>query len=88
MLISSVLLWSTATFLTPLLASSLTALVVCRIVLGFAEGLGLPTIFHLFAHSIPVEGRSRAFGYLIAAGSVGQTVASVVSDNYVLEIIK
>lgn len=77
MLISSVLLWSTATFLTPLLASSLTALVVCRIVLGFAEGLGLPTIFHLFAHSIPVEGRSRAFGYLIAAGSVGQTVASV-----------
>lgn len=41
--------------------------------------LGLPTIFHLFAHSIPVEERSRAFGYLIASGSVGQTVASVVS---------
>ena len=27
-----------------------------------------------------MEERSRAFGYLVAAGSVGQTVASVVSD--------
>lgn len=40
---------------------------------------GLPVIFHLFAHSVPVEERSRAFGYLVAAGSVGQVVASVVS---------
>jgi hypothetical protein len=40
--------------------------------------LGLPVIFHLFAHSVPVEERSRAFGYLVAAGSVGQVVASVV----------
>lgn len=36
-------------------------------------------IFHLFAHNVPVEERSRAFGYLVAAGSVGQVVASVVS---------
>lgn len=35
-------------------------------------------IFHLFAHNVPVEERSRAFGYLVAAGSVGQVVASVV----------
>lgn len=41
--------------------------------------LGLPTIFHIFANSIPIEERSRAFGYLVAAGSVGQTVASIVS---------
>lgn len=40
---------------------------------------GLPVIFHLFAHNVPVEERSRAFGYLVAAGSVGQVVASVVS---------
>lgn len=39
---------------------------------------GLPVIFHLFAHNVPVEERSRAFGYLVAAGSVGQVVASVV----------
>lgn len=43
---------------------------------------GLPTIFHLFAHSVPVEERSRAFSYLLASGSVGQTVASVVSISY------
>lgn len=78
-LIFSVLLWSIATYVTPFLAQSFVALVICRIVLGFAEGLGLPTVFHLFAHNIPVEERSRAFSYLIAAGSVGQTVASVVS---------
>lgn len=40
--------------------------------------VGLPVIFHLFAHNVPVEERSRAFGYLVAAGSVGQVVASVV----------
>lgn len=77
-LICSVFLWSIATFVTPLLAYSISSLVSCRIILGFAEGLGLPTIFHLFAHTIPVEERSRAFGYLIASGSVGQTFASVV----------
>ena len=41
---------------------------------------GLPTIFHVYAHYVPAEERSRAFGYLIAAGGVGQTVAAVVSD--------
>ena len=40
--------------------------------------LGLPTVFHIFAHTVPVEERSRAFGYLVAAGSVGQTVAALV----------
>ena len=39
---------------------------------------GLPVIFHLFAHSIPVEERSRAFGYLGAAGSIGQVIESIV----------
>ena len=40
--------------------------------------VGLPTIFHIFAHAIPGEERSRAFGYLVAFGSIGQTVAAVV----------
>jgi len=35
-------------------------------------------MFHIFAHTVPVEERSRAFGYLVALGSVGQTVAAVV----------
>lgn len=40
---------------------------------------GLPTIFNIFAHSVPVEERSRAFGYLAASGTVGQTIAALVS---------
>ena len=43
---------------------------------------GLPTMFHIFAHTVPVEERSRAFGYLVALGSVGQTVAAVVCLSY------
>lgn len=39
-LICSVFLWSIATFVTPFLAGSIIALVTCRIILGFAEGLG------------------------------------------------
>jgi hypothetical protein len=42
--------------------------------------LGLPTIFHIFANNIAITERSSAFGYLVAAGSVGQTVASVVNS--------
>lgn len=39
---------------------------------------GLPTVFHIFAHNVPVEERSRAFGYLVAFGSIGQTIAALV----------
>jgi len=44
----------------------------------FKFNLGLPTIFHIFANNIAITERSSAFGYLVAAGSIGQTVASVV----------
>lgn len=40
-LICSVLLWSVATFITPFLAHNLILLIICRIILGFAEGLGM-----------------------------------------------
>ncbi|KAL6257193.1 hypothetical protein P5V15_012122 [Pogonomyrmex californicus] len=80
-LMLAVLLWSISTVVTPLLAQSVPLLIVCRVVLGLGEGLGLPVIFHLFAHNVPVEERSRAFGYLVAAGSVGQVVASVIAQN-------
>ena len=41
-------------------------------------GLGMPAIYHIFAHRVPVEKRSRAFGYLVAMGTLGQTVAALV----------
>lgn len=49
---------------------------------------GLPVIFHLFAHSVPVEERSRAFGYLVAAGSVGQVVATIVRSKRFVRFLK
>lgn len=80
-LTSAVFLWSLSTLLTPLVASSVYLLVLSRILLGLGEGLGLPTIFHIFAHSVPVEERSRAFGYLVAFGSIGQTAAAVLCPH-------
>lgn len=80
-LLFAVFLWSVSTSVTPLLATSIPALIFCRVLLGLGEGLGLPTIFHIFAHNIPIEERSRAFGYLVAAGSVGQTVASILCPH-------
>lgn len=44
--------------------------------------IGLPTVFNIFAHSVPVEERSRAFGYLVASGTAGQTIAALVSKIF------
>ncbi|XP_052066055.1 sialin-like [Mytilus californianus] len=77
-LLISVLLWSFSTLMVPFCAPSINLLIFSRVLLGLGEGLGLPTIFHIFAHTIPGEERSRAFGYLVACGSIGQTVASVI----------
>ncbi|MCL4123336.1 UNVERIFIED_CONTAM: hypothetical protein GTU68_016456 [Idotea baltica] len=77
----AVFLWSISTVVTPLCVSYIPLLIASRVVLGLGEGLGLPTIFQLFAQHIPPEQRSRAFGYLVAAGSVGQTVASIFAPH-------
>ncbi|KAJ8040428.1 putative anion transporter 4, chloroplastic [Holothuria leucospilota] len=70
--------WSFATFITPMVASQVHIVIFLRILLGFAEGFCLPTIFHVFSCSILLEERSKAFGYLVAGGSVGQCLASVI----------
>ncbi|ELU04684.1 hypothetical protein CAPTEDRAFT_173625 [Capitella teleta] len=77
----AVFLWSLSTFITPFFPQYIYLLIFMRVLLGIGEGLGLPTIFHIFAHTIPVEERSRAFGYLVAMGSVGQTVAALVCPH-------
>jgi MFS family permease len=74
----AVFTWSLLTFATPFLAPTPVLLICSRITLGFGEGLALPTIFHIFSNNVPMEERSRSFSYLIALGSVGQTVAAVV----------
>lgn len=47
--------------------------------LGIAEGVGLPAVVQIFSTCVLVDERSRAFGYLVGFGSVGQTVAAIVS---------
>ncbi|CAG0886633.1 unnamed protein product, partial [Cyprideis torosa] len=81
-LLFSVLIWSLSTFITPFVVSSIPILIVTRVLLGLGEGIGLPTVFHIFAHHIPPELRSRAFAYLVAGGSVGQVVASVLCPAF------
>ncbi|KAF6017556.1 hypothetical protein EB796_024161 [Bugula neritina] len=80
-LLIAVLLWSLSTFITPYFAHSRWALIGLRVLLGIGEGLGLPTIFHIFAHTIAAEHRSTAFGYLIACGSIGQTLSSIICPH-------
>lgn len=41
-----VLMWTISTLLTPVVAPYLHLLIFSRIVLGVAEGLGLPTMYH------------------------------------------
>jgi len=38
-------------------------------------------IFQLFAANVPVSERSRAFGYLISAGTVGQTLSALLTPH-------
>lgn len=80
-LLLAVLLWSFTILSTPFVSHSLPLLLLNRVLLGFGEGIGLPTIFHMFAHVLPMEERSRAFGYLIALGSVGQTFATLLCPH-------
>ena len=76
----AVFVWSLLTFLTPLFAFSVPTLVISRIALGVAEGLGLPAVVQIFSTCVLVDERSRAFGYLVGFGSVGQTMAAIVTN--------
>jgi MFS family permease len=75
----AVLIWSLITLITPIIASSVKLLVLSRITLGLAEGVALPAIVQIFSTCVLVDERSRAFGYLIGLGSVGQTFAAIVT---------
>ncbi|CAH8625283.1 unnamed protein product [Heterobilharzia americana] len=79
----AILFWSLSSIATPFFAHSIYSLVVSRILLGLREGLGLPTILHIFSHVVPIEERSWALGYLVAFGVIGQTVATLVCPHLV-----
>ena len=72
-----VLMWSVSTLATPLVAAHYHLLLATRVALGLGEGLGLPTIYTLFAEHVPAPHRSTAFAYLTASAGVGQALAAV-----------
>ncbi|KAH8034640.1 hypothetical protein HPB51_000101 [Rhipicephalus microplus] len=68
----AVLLWSASTLVTPLVASSLPLLLLCRALLGLGEGLGLPCMFHVVGQAAPVpEERTRAVALCAGRGCCG-----------------
>lgn len=81
MLTISVLLWSFITLLTPLISSSVNLLIFSRVLLGISEGVGLPAVVQIFSTCVMPDQRSRAFGYLVALGSIGQTVAAIICPH-------
>tara|TARA_B110001452_G_scaffold22483_2_gene17981 strand:- start:1386 stop:2711 length:1326 start_codon:yes stop_codon:yes gene_type:complete len=79
LLLVAVSCWSLATMLTPAAADiGIRTAFACRVVLGMAEGFCLPAIFQLFAGRVPEALRSRAFSFMLGAGSVGQLAALLV----------
>ncbi|CAK9300999.1 unnamed protein product [Gordionus sp. m RMFG-2023] len=74
----AVFIWSLSTFITPLVAHSLPYLIAARLLMGFGEGFGLPAVFHVYSTTLLPGERSRAFGYLVALGSVGQCTATLI----------
>lgn len=69
-----VLLWSLFTLLTPSAASlGLTALLICRVLMGMSEAVTWPSIYSLYATWVPIEKRGSAVGWMnsgVAGGSV------------------
>ncbi len=69
-----VLLWSLFTLLTPSAASlGLTALLICRVLMGMSEAVTWPSIYSIYAVWIPIEARGSAVGWMnsgVAGGSV------------------
>ena len=79
LLLVAVLVWSLSTLLTPSAAlGGFGSLVACRALMGLAEGFCLPAIFQLFATSVPLELRSRAFAFMIGCGALGQLLGLLV----------
>eukprot|EP00471_Norrisiella_sphaerica_P009133 CAMPEP_0184493176 /NCGR_PEP_ID=MMETSP0113_2-20130426/25318_1 /TAXON_ID=91329 /ORGANISM="Norrisiella sphaerica, Strain BC52" /LENGTH=400 /DNA_ID=CAMNT_0026878357 /DNA_START=327 /DNA_END=1529 /DNA_ORIENTATION=+ len=72
--------WSLCTIVTPLAAKcSLNVLMVCRVLLGFSEGMAFPVIYHIFAGWVPKSESSRSITSLNVGTCLGTVVAFVLS---------
>jgi len=80
-----VLVWSVATGVLPLCASSITAFALCRVLIGIGEGVSPGAAVDLIGRKIPPSERSRctavAFGGFAAGNIVGLLLSPAVIDS-------
>jgi MFS family permease len=79
-LLCAVFMWSLFTVLTPPLSGvSFTMLLLCRVLMGLAEGVTMPAVHHLTAEWIPSQERSRAVTFAYSGQFVGMVLALLCS---------
>eukprot|EP00472_Partenskyella_glossopodia_P007060 CAMPEP_0197520436 /NCGR_PEP_ID=MMETSP1318-20131121/5784_1 /TAXON_ID=552666 /ORGANISM="Partenskyella glossopodia, Strain RCC365" /LENGTH=365 /DNA_ID=CAMNT_0043072001 /DNA_START=70 /DNA_END=1164 /DNA_ORIENTATION=- len=72
--------WSLLTVLTPVVAKmSFMSLIVCRVLLGFSEGMAFPVIYHVFSGWVPKTESSRSVVSLNVGTCAGTVLAFVLS---------
>lgn len=73
--------WSVFTILVPpSLSVGFWALILCRILLGAAEGVGFPAVHSLLGKWIPPAERSRAVSIVTAFSYLGTILSSVIAS--------
>ena len=80
-----VLLWSVFTLLTPSAAAlGLTALLVCRVLMGMSEAVTWPSIYSTYAVWVPIEERGSAVGWM-NSGIAGGSVIALLLTPFIVE---
>jgi len=80
----SVLLWSVFTLLTPLAAyTSLSILILTRILMGLGEGAAFPASYNIVANWSPKPEQTSSVGLIISSASIG-TVIALLSTGWLI----
>lgn len=80
-------LWSVFTFLTPMAGDAgLVVLLACRILMGLAEGVAFPSVYHFLSSWIPSHERGRAVALFLTGAHVGTVLALVISP-YIIRLL-
>lgn len=76
--VSALVVWSLAGVCTGL-SHSIEALIVCRVVLGFAEAFNWPCALTVVRRTIPLESRSLANGIFHSGASIGAAATPILA---------
>ena len=76
--------WSFFTMVTPLAAQhSVTALVVCRVLMGFGEGMAFPAFYAILSRWVPPSERARSFA-VVQVGTKAGTVLALMACPWII----